>query len=234
MWFSNASDATFHKDARGTLSEGTYYVITKNDKNYNLSLDNMKDLNQWVNTDDNVAPKPVVEVKPAPSTAIITDLPSLFTAFPDGKSRRYVAQQDMYLFDLAAKDAKGINIRKGDPVPIFGTVTRNNMSFLIPRLSSDTVEGQTAPKEHYYGIPTTNVYTGLPAMKSQQYIDALAQAEEENRIYRKSVHHETTDDKLYYAEQLIARFVKDGGRVLNGVIPLSKIRALYKNKDGKM
>lgn len=230
MWFSNANDAVFHKDAKGTLEEGSYFIVAKNDKSYNLSSNNMKDSGQWINTDDNIAPKPVVpEVKPA-ATA---DIPSLFTPFTDGKSRRYVAQQDMYLYDLAATDARGINIKKDEVVPIFGSVTKGGMIYLIPRLNEDTVPNQVAPKEHYYGIPTSSIYTGLPGMKSQQYIDALKQAESDNRVYRKSVHHETAEDKLYYAEQTIARAVGSGVRFLDGIIPISKVIAYLKGQKDK-
>jgi len=233
LTFDNSQDAQFHANAKGTVDKGTYYQFAEDGKCLQLGKDNQHPL-YWINTSDNVVKvEPVVDVTPpAPDT---TDLHKLFVPFlgNNGKSRRYISLGNYHINDLAHVDPKGIDIHVGDPVPIYGSLTRDGVTYLIPRLADDTIEGQIAPRDYFYGIPTNDVYTGLPNMKSQQYINALKQAEEENRIYRKSVHHETTEDKIYYVEQLIARFVRDGGRVLNGIIPISKIKAMYSQKDNK-
>lgn len=238
--YESAEEVAKAKNPVDIIQAGTYYVWQKKGTNNNywdLSTSNMDDQNKWININDNKKPLNVpAAVKQAPApTGTAVDWASLFTPFPDGKSHRYVAVRDMYLFDLAAKDAKGINVNEGETVPIFGTVTspQDGSIWLIPRMADDTTLGQAAPKSHYYGIPTSSIYTGLPNMKSQQYIDALAKAEVENRVYRKSVHHETTADKFYYTEQIISRAVKDGVRFISEVIPLNKLKALYGQKDKK-
>lgn len=64
MAFADPTSAMMHKGTAKGLEAGEYYIIAKKDNAYNLSDNNMKDRNQWVNIDDNkelvVVPTPVV------------------------------------------------------------------------------------------------------------------------------------------------------------------------------
>ncbi len=107
------------------------------------------------------------------------------------------------------------------------------MTYLLPRLDSDTEPGKLAPNKYWYGIPASDVYSGKPSLISEAYQSALDKAEDENRVYRKSVGHETTEDRLFYTQQLMSRAVKDGLRVLNGIVTMKQLKAITGQKDNK-
>lgn len=220
--YANSTDAQANSNSTGSLVTGTYYVFSKDGIAYDLSTDNMKDQVRWINTLDNVVKSP-----PAPTPATPIDWKTTYTPSADGKSRTYTSQRDMHILDYNNLDATGINITANERVPIFGSFKKGALTYLMPRLSTDPTQ------QHWYGIPTTDVYTGLPNMKSDAYQNSLLQLANENRTYRKSVGHSTADDKLYYFEQMIARAVSDGVRFVDGIIPISKLKAYFKDKEKK-
>jgi hypothetical protein len=76
MTFNSASEAIKHSGVAGALVAGDYFVMAKRDKAYNLSNDNMKDKNQWVNIADNVidTPSPTLPVDPPPVVTTPVDV----------------------------------------------------------------------------------------------------------------------------------------------------------------
>lgn len=222
--YASAPDAMANSNGGAPLPPGTYYVWGTDGKALQLGIDNIHDpTGNWVNTLYNKIPDAVIVPPSVPEDP--NAWKDTLTLFPDGKSRTYKSLGNWHIIDYAGVDTNGIDITETEPVPIFGSFKKGDLTYLYPRLAVDTSH------ERFYGIPTTNVYSGLPNMKGEAYTNSLAQAEEENRVYRKSVHHETTEDRLYYAQQLIARAVGDGVRFISEVIPLNRLRKLYGPKD---
>ncbi len=230
MTFDTAVDAQQRINGKGTLSAGTYYVWAKENKAYSLTTDNTQNQNKWVNIIDNIIPKPVpvpvpVVAAPAPSPTIPTnDWQKTFQPF--SHSIRYKALRDLFILDIAGIDKNGIRIQEGEEVPMQGTFVRSNMVYMLCRLQSDT------KKERWYGVPTDDPTVGSPLMLSELYVDSK-QSLMDNREYRRAQGRMTTEDKVYYANQLIARAVNSGVQFIDGIIPLKKLKAFLKGEDKK-
>lgn len=76
MYFPSALDAKNKANAQGTLNAGSYIVIAKEDNAYNLTSDNTKNQNKWVNINDNVLPSPPVKDQPTDAPATDVTLPT--------------------------------------------------------------------------------------------------------------------------------------------------------------
>lgn len=227
-FYGNALDAGSGTNVLGTLKVGTYIVFSKEDKKYNLTDDNTKDRNQWVNTIYNV-PAPA---KPAPAEPVVppanaTDQSWKKTLTPlvqTGKAIRFRVLKDTYLFDMADHSDKGIELKESDPddketwIPIKFYLSKNGGVYLVPFLGNDIDSATGKPKDtaHYYCIPTTDIDSGLPALQSELY-QADVPSERE---YRREQGHSTLEDNLFFAQQKIAKLVNDGVRFLDGIIPI--------------
>lgn len=71
MYFAGAKDAQNHKNAVGTIDAGEYFVFSEDGDSFNLTKNNVKDENRWINIRDNVLPAPKPEPAPKPVPVIV-------------------------------------------------------------------------------------------------------------------------------------------------------------------
>lgn len=137
------------------LPIGTYYVWAKIGNVYQLGVDNVHaPTNNWVNTLDNVKPKPVPAppvVKSLPSqvpigTANDNSWKTTYKSFHlDRSADTYIVNQHLTVKEYSGK-RKPIIFEKGNPINIVGTFVKNGVTFYRPRSFKDEYFSW------YYGI----------------------------------------------------------------------------------
>jgi len=83
QYYGSADDAQADRNALSTVSSGTYYVFSKAGIFYNLTSNNMKDQQKWINTLDNVADVPVTLSPPQMDQSTSLPNPSPIPAHVD-------------------------------------------------------------------------------------------------------------------------------------------------------
>lgn len=169
MAFDTAVNAKHHRGVATTLMAGEYFVIAKDSLNnaYNLSNNNMKDRNQWVNLNDNKLeevvptlpvdpPTPVLEVVDVPNDVPVLvpqpkRRPVTLSIRPDGRVVLYKATNPnpVEITDLTGEYPPFLMppYNDGKPVPLVQTFTVDNVEY-----------GRTqkvAKEDWFYGVPTT-------------------------------------------------------------------------------
>lgn len=165
--YATAANAQSGANPVSTLSAGTYIVFSKDNKAYNLTSDNTKDMEQWVNTIDNVVP--AVVTPPAP---VVTPEPEKIETSNDIRAsyKRFFPTNDPLTYrvvdDYVVKDmvtsGKPITIYANHDIEIYGTFVVNGHTFLRPAVTPDDAKYI----QYYYGIPTTNINSGAPYLEN--------------------------------------------------------------------
>lgn len=146
MTFKNSQDAMSGVNGQSTLAAGTYYVFAKEGKAYNLSKDNMKNGNQWVNVLYNIIPaaKPIPVNPPLlkPSQVPIgpdndTTWKATYRSFHlDRHSDPYKTQQVVEMKDYSGK-RKFVTLDKDTTINVVGTFVKDGVTFYRPRANND-------------------------------------------------------------------------------------------------
>lgn len=236
-----------------TVPMGSYFVFNRrNDAAGNLVAINVtKTIGKsyaWINPADNVAKPssfpastPVAPAAPTvPTTPVVppanatdnTWKKTLTPLLSTGKPVLYRILQDTYVHDMNDASDVGVEFKESDPdnqntwLPIKYWFTRSGMKYLVPFLVKDLdTNGKPVAKAHWYGIPTTDIDTGLPVLESElTHSDA-----ESERQYRKDQGRSTLSDDIFWATQRIAKAVSTGTRFLDGIIPI-KVTLTKKKK----
>lgn len=144
-YFATPANARNKYKEAGKLKAGSYYQISVENAMWNLSSDNMKDLQHWVNPSDNVPPPP--EPEPTPDPGHDTWKASYQSFNANRKPVKYVMMQTYTVKDLAGTGVPR-KIKQYTEVPIYGTFTASD-GHLYGRLklSIDT------EWKYWYGLP---------------------------------------------------------------------------------
>lgn len=200
-YYASQADAQEDKNAVGTIPEGAYYVWAKGgDSNiyYDLTTDNTKNQNKWINILNNKAPlnKPTVTVQAAPAPAVETtaDILAGFKWFyPNHEPVEYRIEKNYTVRDQV-HNGTPIAMTAGHTIEIYGYFTKGGFTYLRPLTGTDE-----KGLYYMYGIPTTDIYTGLPFL---------------DNIY-------TTGDKIYYGAEL---FIDKSVKTIEGIFRWLKIK----------
>lgn len=141
----------------GTLPAKTYYVWSKagvNNTYYNLTTDNSKNMNYWVNTLYNKAPV-VRPMPPSATVAAVVNAPSITTAeirasyrsIPDGPMD-VSAKTNILVTDIVGPGTP-ITVAPGKPFHIYGTFRKNDQWYASPKINASDPEAAN----YLYGIP---------------------------------------------------------------------------------
>lgn len=168
--------------AAGRLPVGDYYVIEKAGTNsiyYNLTSDNSKNLNHWVNVLNNKAQPVIPAITPhIDNTADI--MKSWQWGYPSHEPVEYKVLHDLLVVDMIHNSAS-IWIRAGHNIDIYGSFMQNGKTYLRPLTSLDD-KGLYA----WYGIETSNIHTGAPHLENEYNITDIV-----------NTHWQSLYDKVY-------------------------------------
>lgn len=136
-----------YKEA-GKLKAGTYYQISSENGMWNLSSDNMKDLQHWVNPSDNVAPEPPKEEPKVESTPGFEAWKATYQSFnANRKPVKYVMMQTYTAQDFGGNATDRV-IKQYTELPIYGTFkAQDGRLYGRLKLASDT------EWKYWYGVP---------------------------------------------------------------------------------
>jgi hypothetical protein len=162
-YYASAEAAQAGKDnSTGKLPAGIYYVISKENKAYNISSDNMKDLQHWVNTLDNKAP---VEIPVTVKTLVRDDSwKSTRVFFHEDRNKydTYELQLDVIVQDLDHKgqsffvSAYKPNSSDNAILKVYGTVSKDTVKYYLLHDPKDV------NWDFWYVVPIINAHTGKP------------------------------------------------------------------------
>lgn len=141
-YFATASDAFHNKASLGSLPATSYYVFSKDIGMLNLTSNNQKDLQHWVNPAQNVEPSK------EPPKPVDEDWQKTYGNFSTtGKPVKYVLLKDYVAEDYGGSGEPRL-IKTYTEIPIYGTFTyKTGMVYGRLKLANDTYW------RHYYGIP---------------------------------------------------------------------------------
>lgn len=159
MYFSSSTDAQNTQNGKGTLAEGTYYVYSTSGVCYNLTTDNMKDQQHWINTLDNVVADEPVKAPETPAVVAGVMKPSLVPLgdakdtswqvvsyfYPDHRSVTYETTKRIFMQEYSGKRPSveiPANVRLSSP----GTFPKNGVVFYLIEADNDFKH------EWFYGI----------------------------------------------------------------------------------
>lgn len=180
VYYSNAQDAVNDTNAKTTLPAGIYYVFAKNNGMLNLSTNNVKDMQQWINPAQNIeqaAPAVVVEPVPEPTpvpvepvavlkpsevtigTEADTAWQATYVSFhPDRSPDTYELLLDYTMQEYSGKRGP-VTLSQDKRINICGKFEKNGIWFYRPRDYKNDVTFVW-----YYGIPLFDD-EGKPTMK---------------------------------------------------------------------
>lgn len=154
-YYGSVDDVQNNRNPIGMLPEGSYYVWSKAGSNniyYNLTSDNTKNLNHYVNILNNVAPKPVtrdsVTVEPITAPSMTTaEIRASYRPIPDGPMD-VSAKTNILVTDIVGS-GQPITITPGKPFHIYGTFRKNSQWYAMPKINATDPEAAN----YLYGIP---------------------------------------------------------------------------------
>lgn len=217
--YSSPVNALKRTGATKILSPGAYYKFTELNGMLSLTKTLGSTERSWINPADNVEAPSMPVVNP---DDISNDWQKTLHKFP--KAMMYKALEDIDILDIAGLSNVGIPVKAGEKIPMLGTFVRNNLMYLYCHLASDK------ERVYYYGVPVTNPGTGAPLMISDEFAHMRVIQPQMARDYRKAEGVMTTEDHIYYFQQMIARAVNSGVRFIDVIIP-HKVKAFLKGED---
>lgn len=159
-YFSTSNNAKSSYKAQGTIKAGEYYQIAVENGMWNISSDNMKDLQHWINPGDNVVPPEPVVITPTvnlPKTYKPSEVPigtdsdtswkaSYVSFYPDRRAVPYKTLNVIQMKEYGGR-RETVDIDENKQINIIGTFKKNGVTFYRPRANND------ANFEWFFGIP---------------------------------------------------------------------------------
>lgn len=122
-YYGNPKNSLHRLEPLGQLKAGKYYIFGTDGNQFNLSSDNQKDLQHWVNPIENVVPKEEPKPEPAPFTPHLPDVDkATFTSFkPNREPVRFKMEFGYNFTDLNGYRDKAVHRNTYEDVDLVGT-----------------------------------------------------------------------------------------------------------------
>ena len=177
--YASPGDAMTDTNPVSSLDAGTYIVFSKggdSEKAYNLTSDNMKDMQQWVNILDNIAPPPHVETEAEVRATYKPLLPSN-TAVMCKVTKTFMVTDRLNRgesFTISSLHANG----QPNTIPIHATFEQGGRDWALIRVNDDPQE--TGQPLWFYGVPISKA---MPGAILSPYLQPIESSTETLRYY---------------------------------------------------
>lgn len=174
-YFATASDAFHNKQSLGSLSATSYFVFSKDIGMLNLTTNNQKDLQHWINPALNVAEPPkqiipvqtVVDLAKEPVTPTVSDPKAWYDRIYWLNSSMlpeyFLPTHKVEFADLSGTRPESYFLPEAQPVKVYGTITNpgTNTKYYLLKLPSDT------EFQYRFAVAMVDPHTGKAQMLKQ-------------------------------------------------------------------
>lgn len=166
--YSNMTDAQNMKNATGTLSASQTNHYAFNTLNGMVSITTQPGVSQgiWINPVQNV----VQSLPPIQTTTTADVMKTWNWGYPTHEPAEYKIVRNYTVNDLI-HNGHSIDIKAGHNIDIYGSFVMDGTTYLRPLTSVDD-----KGLYYWYGIPTTNIHTGVPYLENE--FDVVDKAQE--------------------------------------------------------
>lgn len=155
--YPSPGNALNRTNSNGTLANGSYYIYNQQQGMYSLTKDLGVPKGTWINPADNtVTPKPVAKVETEGDIQA-----SWHWFFANHEPVEYKVLQDIVVSDQLHA-SPSVRIPAGKNIYIYGSFKKAGKTYLRPLTSTDA-KGMYP----FYGIPTTDIYSGAPYLDNE-------------------------------------------------------------------
>lgn len=159
--YPSPGNALNRTNSNGTLPNGAYYIYNQQQGMYSLTRDLGVPKGTWVNPADNVIAPP----RPVATNDTTADVQKSWKwFFANHEPVEYKMLQDLVVKDIVHAGPP-IQVHRGRTIDIYGSFEKDGKTYLRPFTASDS---QT--RYYFYGIPTTDIYSGAPYMDNEYNI----------------------------------------------------------------